>query len=258
MAYVDGPNGELFQSDLSSSTRAPSPPRCRWRSSRAPSWIDASKVDWITGSRSRGRQTRAYTNVLSSRSSASGSGAWGVVLVRGDNVPGRAGHREPDLQRGERRQPARSASRSRPCRSRRACSPSPWRPAGNFLAGLRHDGAFRTNLTVANLKDETAEVEVVFRDDAGTVLGSPARIIVEARGVKQLNAALSATPVVGDGPIGGAGWTTPTSNFSAEVKLKKGSGVYPYATVIDQGTGDSIVVTPVDPARRRRTACPAS
>jgi hypothetical protein len=28
------------------------------------------------------------------------------------------------------------------------------------------------------------------------------------------------------------------------VRLKRGSGVYPYATVIDQGTGDAIVVTP--------------
>jgi hypothetical protein len=76
------------------------------------------------------------------------------------------------------------------------------------------------------------------------VLGTPARIRVEARGVKQLNAALSSAPPVGDGPIGGAGWATPTSHFSAEVRLKQGTGVYPYATVIDQGTGDSIVVTP--------------
>jgi hypothetical protein len=69
-------------------------------------------------------------------------------------------------------------------------------------------------------------------------------VTVEARGVKQINSVLSAAPATGDTPIGGAGWVGPISHFSAEVKLKSGSGVYPYATVIDQGTGDSIVVTP--------------
>ncbi len=67
---------------------------------------------------------------------------------------------------------------------------------------------------------------------------------VEAHGVKQINSVLSAAPATGDAPIGGAGWVGPISHFSAEVKLKRGTGVYPYATVIDQGTGDSIVVTP--------------
>ena len=43
--------------------------------------------------------------------------------------------------------------------------------------------------------------------------------------------------------MGGAGYATPTSDFSAEVKLRKGSGIYPYATVIDSETGDAIVVT---------------
>jgi hypothetical protein len=69
-------------------------------------------------------------------------------------------------------------------------------------------------------------------------------VTVEARGVKQLNAALSADPAAGDAPIGGAGWPDSASHFSAEVKLKRGTGIYPYATVIDQGTGDSIVVAP--------------
>ena len=86
--------------------------------------------------------------------------------------------------------------------------------------------------------------EVVFRDAAGNVLGSPAKITVEGRGVKQLNGALSAAVATGAEPIGGAGYGSPVSQFSAEVKIKSGSGVYPYATVIDQGTGDSIVVTP--------------
>jgi hypothetical protein len=116
--------------------------------------------------------------------------------------------------------------------------------ASNFLADLRHDASFRTNLTVANLKDETAEVEIIFRDQNGAALGVPAKVTIESRGVKQLNAALSAAVATGDTPIGGAGYGTEVSHFTAEVKLKRGTGVYPYATVIDQGTGDSIVVTP--------------
>ncbi|MBK6406018.1 MAG: hypothetical protein IPF66_13780 [Holophagales bacterium] len=45
--------------------------------------------------------------------------------------------------------------------------------ASTFLADLRHDEAYRTNLTVANLKEETAEVEVIFRDAEGTSSGHP-------------------------------------------------------------------------------------
>jgi PKD repeat protein len=241
MAYVDGGNGERFQSDLSIFNPGSQTATVSLAFVAGASWSGASSATWITEAIPAG-QTKAYANVLGSLFRLD-KGVWGVVLVKGDDVP-----TAPVIV--SRTYNAANATEdgtfglSVPAMSV-AAGVKPQSSAGsNYLAGLRHDAAFRTNLTVANLKDETAEVEFVFRGEDGAVLGSPARIIVEPRGVKQLNAALSAAAPSGEGKAGGAGWATPAPHFSAEMQLKKGSGVYPYATVIDQGTGDSIVVTP--------------
>jgi hypothetical protein len=205
------------------------------------SWEGVTNAVWSRLAVGPG-ETRSFPNVLADLFGLA-KGSWGVVLVRGDSVPvapvivsrtykaangdvtGTFGLSVPALSVAAGVKPYSAA-------------------ASNFLPDLRHDASFRTNLTVANLKDEWAEVEVVFRGAAGSVLGVPAKVTVEARGVKQLNSALSTAPAIGQAPIGGAGWTSPVFHFSAEMKLKRGTGVYPYATVIDQGTGDSIVVTP--------------
>lgn len=241
MAYADGSGGERWQSDLSVHNPGTQAATVSLAFVAGAGWNGATNVTWRTLGVGPG-ETRAFSNILSGFFGEP-KGSWGVVLLRGDSIPappvivsrtynaataeetGTFGLSVPAMSVGAGVRPQSAAG-------------------GNFLAGLRHDAGFRTNLTVANLKDETAEVEVVFRDAAGNVLGAPAKVTVEARGVKQLNAALSAAPAVGDQPIGGAGWAPPTSHFSAEIRLKRGSGVYPYATVIDQGTGDSIVVAP--------------
>ena len=241
MAYSDGQSGERWQSDLSIHNPGTQSATVSLAFVAGSGWEGVTNVDWRTLGVGPG-ETRAFPNVLAGFFGAA-KGSWGVVLVRGDSVPvppvivGRTYNAATAEETG-------TFGLSVPAMSVSAGVKPQSAAGGNYLAGLRHDATFRTNLTIANLKDETAEVEVVFRAEDGSVLGSPAKITVEARGVKQLNAALSAPPATGEEPIGGAGWPTPVPHFSAEVKLKQGTGVYPYATVIDQGTGDSIVVTP--------------
>lgn len=251
MAFADGAGGAQWQSDLSIFNPGTQTATVSLAFVPGSTWDGVKNVTWVQQALVAG-ETKSYTSILETFFHAA-KPAWGVVLVRGDNVPV-----SPVIV--SRTYNAAFADTvgtyglSVPAMSV-ANGVKPQSVAGaNVLAGLRHDDAFRTNLTVANLKDEEAMVEVVFRDAAGATLGVPAKLTVEPRGVKQLNAALSAAP---DTPIGGAGYATPVSHFSAEVKITKGSGVYPYATVIDQGTGDSVVVTPA-PARRRPTACRAS
>lgn len=241
MAYADGQSGERWQSDLSVHNPATQAATVSLAFVAGAGWDGATNVEWRTLGVGPG-ETRAFSNILSGFFGVP-KGSWGVVLVRGDSTPA-----PPVIV--SRTYNAATAEEtgtfglSVPAMSV-AAGVRPQSGAGaNFLAGLRHDSAFRTNLTVANLKDETAEVEIIFRDASGNVIGSPAKLTVEARGVKQLNAALSSAPAVGEQPIGGAGYAPAVSHFSAEVRLKRGSGVYPYATVIDQGTGDSIVVAP--------------
>jgi PKD repeat protein len=241
MAYADGQSGERWQSDLSIHNPGTQAATVSLAFVAGAGWDGVSNVVWRTLGVGPG-ETRAFSNILSGFFAVD-KGSWGVVLVRGDSIPA------PPVIVSRTYNAANAEETgtfglSVPAMSV-AAGVRPQSSAGaNYLAGLRHDAAFRTNLTVANLKDETAEVEVIFRDASGNVLGSPAKVTVEARGVKQLNAALSAAPAVGEQPIGGAGYAPAVSHFSAEVKLKRGSGVYPYATVIDQGTGDSIVVAP--------------
>ena len=238
MAYADGAGGAVWQSDLSIFNPGTQTSTISLGFVAGSSWDGASKVTWIQQALVAG-ETKSYTNVLETLFRLS-KPAWGVVLVRGDNVPvspvivgrtynaalagtvGTFGLSVPAMSVANGVKP-QSAS------------------GANVLAGLRHDDAFRTNITIANLKDEEAQVEIVFRDYNGNPIGVPAKLTVEPRGVKQLNSALSAAP---DSPIGGAGYETATPLFSAEVQIKKGTGVYPYATVIDTGTNDSIVVTP--------------
>jgi PKD repeat protein len=245
MAYVDNGAGVKWQSDLTVFNPGTQTATISLGFVSGAGSDGATKVTWVPQALVAG-ETKSYANVLKSLFRLE-QGAWGVVLVKGDDIPvapvivsrtynaagvdtkGTFGLSVPALSVAAGVQPQSAAG-------------------GNYLVGLRQDGTFRTNLTVANLKDEAAEVEVVFRGVDGAALGVPARIQVEGRGVKQLDRALS-----NDVSAGGAGWTTPAPHFSAEVRLTKGSGVYPYATVIDNVTGDAIVATPTPrPSARYR------
>jgi PKD repeat protein len=242
MVYADGGGGARWQSDLSIHNPGTATATIELGFVAGKDWTGSSGISWLVEA-IPARQTKTWKNVLSKLFDRE-SGAWGAVLVRGDPSasapPVIVSRTYNAANAGE----AGTFGLSVPAISVASGVKPQQSGVGSFLAGLRHDATFRTNLAVANLKGDTAEVEVLFRDASGSVLGSPAKITIEAGGVKQLNAALSAPPAVGEQPIGGAGWQEPVSHFSAEVRLKKGSGVFPFATVIDNGTGDAIVVTP--------------
>lgn len=238
MAYTDNGTGVKWQSDLSIHNPGTTTATVSLAYVAGASWSGWTNVEWLEEAIPAG-QTKAFRNVLQSLFHLD-QGAWGTVLVRGDDVP------VPPVivSRTYNAAAAGTFGLSVPALSVSSGVRPQSAAGGNYLTGLRHDAGFRTNLSIANLKGDTATVEVVFRDANGAVLGSPARVIVEAGGVKQLNSILSAEAPKAPDQAGGAGWAAPTPHFSAEIQLKKGSGVYPYATVIDQATGDSIVVTP--------------
>ena len=224
MAWADGLNGERWQSDLSIYNPATQTAVLSLAFVSGSGWEGATNAAWSTLEVGPG-ETRAFPNILADHFGLA-RGAWGVVLVRGDSAPvspvivsrtynaadaelkGTFGLSVPAMWVGSGVGPQSNA------------------PA-RFLADLRHDASYRTNLTVANLKDEMAEVEVLFRDASGNVLGSPAKVTIEARGVKQVNTVLSAAPATGDAIIGGAGYANEVSHFSAEVKLIRGSRCLP-------------------------------
>lgn len=241
MAYTDNGSGMKWQSDLSIHNPGTTTATVSLAYVAGATWDGATKATWIPQALVAG-ETKSYTNVLKSLFLLS-EGAWGVVLVRGDDisVPPVIVSRTYNAANADE---VGTFGLSVPALSVAGGVQPQSAGGGNVLAGLRHDGVFRTNLAIANLKGETAEVEVVFRDVNGNVLGVPALVTVEARGVKQIGSILSADPAQSGAAMGGAGYGSPASDFSAEVKLRKGSGIYPYATVIDNGTGDSIVVTP--------------
>ena len=236
MAYTDNGAGVKWQSDISIFNPGTQTATLSLGFVSGAAWDGATKVDWRALALVAG-ETKSYSNVLKNLFRLD-QGAWGVVLVRGDDIPV-APVIVSRTYNAAAAETAGTFGLSVPALSVAAGVQPQSATGGNYLVGLRHDSSYRTNLTVANLKDEAADVEVVFRGADGASLGSPAKITVEGRGVKQLNAVLAA-PVAN----GGAGWETPAPSFSAEVQLKKGSGIYPYATVIDAGTGDAIVVTP--------------
>jgi hypothetical protein len=239
MAYVDGAGGERWQSDLTILNPGLQTATVSLGFVSGSSWDGATSVSWVQEAIVPGA-TKSYPNVLESLFLL-GKGSWGVVLVRGDSVS-IAPVIVSRTYNAANSDMVGTYGLSVPAVSVAAGVRPDSVAGGNVLAGLRHDAAFRTNLAVANLGDDDAQVEVVFRDASGNFLGVPANVTVEGRGVKQINSVLSAAP---DSFFGGAGYGSPVSHFSAEIQIKKGSGVYPYATVIDMGTGDPIVVTPI-------------
>ncbi len=114
--------------------------------------------------------------------------------------------------------------------------------AANLLVGLRQNAAARTNLFLVNLNNEWPTVRLDFADAAGKALGTKI-VSMNPYQSTQINNAVQEFAETAD-------------LFSVKVSIVDQSGgaksyaVYPYATVIDQGSTDPIVVAP--------TSAPAS
>jgi hypothetical protein len=111
--------------------------------------------------------------------------------------------------------------------------------AASALIGLRQNDAAYTNLGIVNLHNDWATVELDFFDgptaaDLGTLT-----VQINPYQAYQIN-----KPLLDSRFVPAAGYTPSSNLYSVLVKVLQGTGVYPYATVVDMGTTDPIVVTP--------------
>ena len=114
-----------------------------------------------------------------------------------------------------------------------AVDPEAARPGTAMLTGLAEDSRFRTNLGLVNLEDEDADGLVVWvRDAAGARVGSISGLQVMAASGLQL---------VGVARL--AGVSERLDLFSLEVETQ-GRRVVPYASVVDNRTGDPSLILP--------------
>jgi PKD repeat protein len=239
MAYTDGLGGTFWQSDLS--VFNPDATRGMLISlaflSGQTSITDASQLQWSQVFIDR-QSTKSFKNVLSNPPFGLAKGSFGAILIRGDDVPSSPVITGRTFNNGGASGTYGLSVPAVPVSAGvRTQSPS----AGNILIGLRElPGEFHMNFALANLAGDYATAQVQFFDTSGLQLGTTIRVDLAPYGVHQINRALSSKP-----SDGGAGFTTPPDgSFAAVVSLQSGTSVFPYATVINEHTGDPIVITP--------------
>jgi PKD repeat protein len=237
MAYTDGAAGTFWQSDVSIFN----PDQTRgmlvsvaFLSGSAN--VDPSKLVWTQIVIDK-NSTKTYRNVLDNPPFGLPKGSFGAILVRGDNVPTAPVITGRTYNSGT--PSAGTYGLSVPAVPVSAGVSGQSAAASNVLIGMReHPGDFRTNLTVANLGANAASADVQFFDANGLQIGSTIRVNLAPYGIHQINRVLSSVPP------DGAGYTTAvTGSFTGKVTLRSGTSVFPYATVINEKTGDPIVVT---------------
>jgi hypothetical protein len=107
-----------------------------------------------------------------------------------------------------------------------------------FVAPLRKSAAYRTNLGFQNVSTVACEVRATFYSPAGDVLGSPRTWTVRAERWLQQN------DILGSSGIGNADLA-----YAVVEVLTPGCRVWPYASVIDNTSGDPITITAIVPDR---------
>ncbi|HVO52564.1 MAG TPA: PKD domain-containing protein, partial [Thermoanaerobaculia bacterium] len=112
--------------------------------------------------------------------------------------------------------------------------------AASALIGLRQNDSAYTNIGLVNLHNDWATVELDFFDGLSAADLGTLTVQIDPYQSYQINKALL------DGRfVPAAGYSASSNLYSVIVKVTQGTGVYPYATVIDLGTTDPIVVTPI-------------
>jgi PKD repeat protein len=112
-------------------------------------------------------------------------------------------------------------------------------PAASVLIGLRENEAAYTNLGLVNLHNDWPTVELDFFDGLTSVPFGSMTVPMSPYQSLQINKALQ-----DDRLVKAAGYAGTSNLYTVQVKILQGTAVYPYATVIDSGTTDAIVVTP--------------
>ena len=109
-----------------------------------------------------------------------------------------------------------------------------------FLIGLRDDATAYTNIGLVNLTTDWSHARLSFLDRSGATSLGQVNVDVPPYGVAQLSRPLFASPP------SGVGFPDPLEAFSVKVTVLSGGAVFPYATVIDKRSTDSVVVTVSD------------
>ncbi len=243
MAYVNGAvPGTIWQSDvtiMNPSTLAATYSVAFLDASVAPI-TDYSQLNWTSLSL-QPLTSVASSNVLGGFFGKS-LGAYGALMVRGDVAPLPPVITARTFNNGD---PAKGTfGLSVPQSSVSGGVSAQAAPAASILVGLRQDAAAYTNIGLVNLHNDWATVELDFSDGlTAASLGTLTTQINPYQSV-QINKPLQDGRFVPAGGFAGTSLTPESHLYTVRVKILQGTGVYPYATVIDAGTTDPIVVTP--------------
>lgn len=198
--------------------------------------VDPAKLGWVPVTLAPG-QVRKVTNVLSTLFGLQPP-AFGALLVRAVSQPA-----DPVLSGRNYNDQGASGTfglslPASPVENGLRVQDAGAGDGRSTLIGLKEDAAGRTNLMLTNLGEDAATVEVRLYDAAGSMLGSAVTVALEPLRMLQLSRILSAAP-----PLG-ASVSSPVGTFRADVALLSGTAVYPYATVVDNTSGDPIFIGP--------------
>jgi PKD repeat protein len=249
MAYLQGSlAGTVWQSDVTVFNPDPSRPgtySLAFLDGRNP--VDPANLVWTT-IKLGAQQSISSSNILPAFFGQP-LGSFGAVLVRGDSAPV-----PPVLT-------ARTFNIGDPTKGTFGSSVPSTQPssgltsqaalAQQFLIGLRDDDTAYTNLGLMNLTTDWSHARLTFLDSSGATLTCPdgsgatgpcqqVNVDVPPYGVAQLTRPLATAPP------NGVGFPDPLDTFSVRVTVLSGGVVFPYATVIDRRSTDSIVVTASD------------
>ncbi len=160
-------------------------------------------------------------------------GAYGALLVRGDVAPLPPVVMARTFNNGD---PAKGTfGLSVPSTSVSGGVSTQASAAASVLIGLRQNDSAYTNLGLVNLKNDWPKVQLDFFDGVtGDALASRTVDMMPYQSLQITRALLD------------AGFTGSSDLYTIRVKILQGTAVYPFASVIDLGSTDPIVVTPAD------------
>ncbi len=232
VAFSDGLNGALWQSDVTLFNPSPTQPMTvslAFADARQP-LADPSQLVYFPIVVDRQRSVR-FVNVLTGYPFYASKGSYGALFLRVANADQSPVVTARTYNTGDGSGTYGLAVPSLPVTSGISAS-SP--RAARTLLGLKENASAYTNLAVVNLGGDPAVADVALLDPAGSPLGVPVRFALGPYGVAQVGRILAA-----------AGVTASADTFVAVVTLVSGTSVVPYASVIDVLSKDPIVVNPV-------------
>ena len=235
MAYLNGSvAGTLWQSDVTLFNPDPTRPATyslAFLDGRNP--VDPANLTWKQINLAA-QQSISSANILGFFGQPLGS--FGALLVRGDSAPTPPVITARTFNSGDSTKG--TFGLSVPSTQPSSGLTPQAADAQQLLVGLRDDASAYTNVGLLNLTTDWSHAQLTFLDESGATTLGHVNVDVPPYGVAQLS-----RPLFQD-PPNGVGFKDPLTAYSVKVTVSPGSGaVFPYATVIDLQSTDSIVVT---------------